>query len=142
MKFLCVACDEPMKLVHTSPPEGGSITALYRCPECAQQTAMLTNPFETQLIRSMGVEIRPGGADAEPGASKCPFSGMIAGLESPADTAESDVAWTDDALDRLSKMPEFIQPMARSGIERFARDEGLAEVTGDVLDRARSHFGM
>ncbi len=142
MKFLCVTCDEPMKLVHTSPPDDGSITALFRCPRCAQQTAMLTNPFETQMVRSLGVRIGPEekGEKAEEGG-KCPFSGMLAGQEA-ASGGDDGPAWTDEALVRLDSMPEFIRPMARSGIERFARDKGYEEIDGGVLDEARTLLGM
>jgi hypothetical protein len=32
----------------------------FRCPECGFRVAMLTNPFETQMVRSLGVKV--GGA--------------------------------------------------------------------------------
>ncbi|MDH3285572.1 MAG: PCP reductase family protein [Acidobacteriota bacterium] len=142
MKFLCVTCDEPMKLVHTSPPDDGSITVLFRCPRCAQQTAMLTNPLETQMVRSLGVRIGPeASGQSSESAGKCPFSGMLSGTEEQA--ADGDgLGWTEEALVRLDSMPEFIRPMARSGIEKFARDKGYREVDGVVLDEARSLLGM
>ena len=34
MKFLCVPCDSPMKLQTVAPPEGGSLSVVYSCPEC------------------------------------------------------------------------------------------------------------
>ena len=33
MKFLCVSCDEAMKLIDAKPPERGSLTIVYRCPK-------------------------------------------------------------------------------------------------------------
>jgi len=65
MKFLCVKCDEPMKLERSEGPEEGSLTVTFGCPQCRQRVAMLTNPFETQLIRSLGVKV---GGRAEPNA--------------------------------------------------------------------------
>ena len=59
MKFLCVPCDSPMKLQTVRPPEGGSLSVVYSCPECGYEMAMLTNPFETQLVQSLGVRIGP-----------------------------------------------------------------------------------
>ena len=59
MKFLCVPCDSPMKLQTVAPPEGGSLSVVYSCPECGYEMAMLTNPFETQLVQSLGVRIGP-----------------------------------------------------------------------------------
>ena len=43
MKFLCVPCDSPMKLQTIAPPEGGSLSVVYSCPECGYEMAMLTN---------------------------------------------------------------------------------------------------
>ena len=34
MKFLCLDCDEPMKLHSTAGPDEGSLTVTFRCPEC------------------------------------------------------------------------------------------------------------
>ena len=45
MKFLCVPCDSPMKLQTVGPPERGSLSVVYSCPECGYEMAMLTNPF-------------------------------------------------------------------------------------------------
>jgi hypothetical protein len=65
MKFLCVPCESAMKLQTVSPPERGSLSVVYSCPECGYEMAMLTNPFETQLVQSLGVRIGPQ-RDAEP----------------------------------------------------------------------------
>ena len=62
MKFLCVPCDSPMKLQTVGAPEGGSLSVVYSCPECGYEMAMLTNPFETQLVQSLGVRIGPDAA--------------------------------------------------------------------------------
>lgn len=137
MKFLCVLCDQAMKLVEVAPPDRGALSVLYECPECANRIAMLTNPMETQLVQSLGVQIGPAG---ETGESKCPFSGMISAPAQPG--ASDDLAWTAMALQRLDNVPEFVRPMARAGIERYARDHGLREVDEQVLDRARDFFGM
>jgi hypothetical protein len=52
------------------------------------------------------------------------------------------VRWTAAAEARLAKIPEFVRPMARTGIERFARDKGIFEVDEQILDEARDFFGM
>jgi proto-chlorophyllide reductase subunit len=137
MKFLCVLCDQPMKLLEVSPPDRGALSVVYECPECAHRIAMLTNPLETQMVTSLGVQIGPGGEKTE---SKCPFSGMIA--SSGAEAPSGELEWTGKALERLDKVPEFVRPMARAGIERYARDKGLRQVDEQVLDQAKSFFGM
>ena len=60
MKFLCIPCDSPMKLQTVGPPEGGSLSVVYSCPECGYEMAMLTNAYETQVVQSLGVRIGPG----------------------------------------------------------------------------------
>ena len=59
MKFLCVPCDTPMKLQNVGPPERGSLSVVYSCPECGYEMAMLTNSYETQVVQSLGVRIGP-----------------------------------------------------------------------------------
>jgi hypothetical protein len=98
-----------MKLQTISPPEGGSLSVVYSCPECGYEMAMLTNPFETQLVQSLGVRIGPEGGMGAPNgagagtaapvrdvrisgddetvrvaaapASRCPFAAMMPAME-------------------------------------------------------------
>jgi hypothetical protein len=138
MKFLCVPCDSPMKLQSVGPPERGSLSVVYSCPECGYEMAMLTNAYETQVVQSLGVRIGP-----DPGASaaagKCPFGAMVPAAEAEVERA---IRWTPAAEARLANIPEFVRPMARVGIEKFARDKGSSEVDEEILDAAREFFGM
>jgi Proto-chlorophyllide reductase 57 kD subunit len=142
MKFLCVPCDSPMTLQTVGPPERGSLSVVYACPECGYEMAMLTNAYETQIVQSLGVRIGPDGGAAQ---SRCPFGAIIPGAEQ-RDTAVpgEDVAvrWTAAAEARLANIPEFVRPMARTGIERFARERGAVEVDERILDAAKDFFGM
>jgi len=173
MKFLCVPCDSPMKLQTVGPPERGSLSVVYTCPECGYEMAMLTNAYETQVVQSLGVRIGPDRLRAE-GASaaaqsatarprrssesevgsagqaeasgeaggKCPFSAMIPGNSEARPDEPIPVRWTAAAEARLANIPEFVRPMARTGIEKFARDKGTLEVNETILDEARDFFGM
>ena len=168
MKFLCVPCDTPMKLQTVGPPERGSLSVVYSCPECGYEMAMLTNAFETQIVQSLGVQIGPeigGGASstgstsaADDGTEKsnltsgtsCPFAAMIPSTEGapggearPGQAGEpTPVRWTAAAEARLAKVPVFVRPMARTGIERFALERGALEVDEKILEAAREFFGM
>jgi len=186
MKFLCVACDQPMKLESVDRTGGGSLTVLYACPVCGQRTAMLTNPLETEMVSSLGVRIGPAPAasppgseapappatlpaasspeasssaadraaapsgpaasvssgGAEPAVSRCPFSGVVRELEEERAAAPAEPAWSAAALARLEGIPDFVRPMARQGIEHYARSNGYAEIDERVLDEARARFGM
>lgn len=137
MKFLCVPCDQPMKLRTTASPQSGTLSVVYTCPACDYEIAMLTNPFETQLVQSLGVKIGPEGKAA---GSGCPFSGMIAESADSRETGE--LTWTPGARARLQNIPEFVRPMATAGIEKLAREQGRTEIDEAVLDEARAFFGM
>jgi hypothetical protein len=147
MKFLCVPCDSPMKLQTVAPPDRGSLSIVYSCPQCGYEIAMLTNAYETQAVQSLGVKIGPAGAAIAETASggKCPFGAMIP----PADTTRTPstgepvtVRWTAAAEARLANIPEFVRPMARTGIERFAQEQGAVEVDEQILNAAKEFFGM
>ena len=66
MKFLCIACDEAMRLTSTAGPDEGSLTVTFSCPACHHRVAMLTNPWETQLVRTLGVKVGGRAAEAAP----------------------------------------------------------------------------
>jgi hypothetical protein len=143
-----------MKLQTVEPPERGSLSVVYSCPECGYEIAMLTNAYETQIVQSLGVKIGPDRAGetapAAEAASKCPFAAMtqtMAGAsgEHQSLTPQSEptsVRWTSAAEARLANIPEFVRPMARTGIEKFARDRGAVEIDEQILDAARDFFGM
>jgi hypothetical protein len=166
MKFLCLDCDQPMKLHSTAGPDEGSLAVTFRCPECGFRVAMLTNPFETQMVRSLGVQVggrtappqpfehlrstlagsRPdafegsGGATGEAGPG-CPFAAAL-GAGAEVAPAPSGVTWHPEAEARLERVPSFIRPMARRSIERYAEGKGYSIVTDAVMDEARAVFGM
>jgi hypothetical protein len=148
MKFLCVPCDSPMKLQSVGPPERGSLSVVYSCPECGYEMAMLTNAYETQVVQSLGVRIGPDGDQRASGTSAeagCPFTAMIPGADAPRPAVAGEptpIRWTAAAEARLANIPEFVRPMARTGIERFAREKGAVEVDEPILDAAREFFGM
>jgi hypothetical protein len=131
-----------MKLQHVAPPERGSLSVVYACPECGYEMAMLTNAYETQVVQSLGVRIGPAEGSAKTG---CPFPAMVSGTEVSSSTEGRDplpIRWTPAAEARLANIPEFVRPMARTGIERFARERGAMEIDETILDAAREFFGM
>ena len=141
MKFLCVSCDEAMNMMDLAPPDRGSLSVVYRCPTCEHEIAMLTNPFETQMVNSLGVKI---GSESQSGSSesKCPFTSIVQEVSDDPSEAISDLSWSPEASLRLDHMPEFARPLAKAGIERFAREQGFGRIDIDVLDRARDSLGM
>jgi hypothetical protein len=67
---------------------------------------------------------------------------MVQDMGSASEIGNGEIAWSSEAAARLENMPEFARPMARSGIEKFAKERGLVQVDLQVLDQAREFFGM
>jgi hypothetical protein len=67
---------------------------------------------------------------------------MIPGNEQAGPSGPMPVRWTAAAEARLANIPEFVRPMARTGIEKFAQERGALEVDEQILDAARDFFGM
>jgi hypothetical protein len=140
-----------MRLTRPPASERGSLTIVYACDACGYEMAMLTNPYETQVVQSLGVRIGPGAA------SGCPLAAALPSSDSPQPQGgesrspnpqplsrgeRGDIVWTAAAEARLQGIPAFVRSMARTGIESFARERGLAEIDEQVMDQARQHFGM
>ena len=140
MKFLCVPCDTPMTLQTVGPPERGSLSIVYACPACGYEMAMLTNAYETQVVQSLGVRIGKADSASSATASSCPFSAMIPSAERAP--ATESIQWTAAAEARLANIPAFVRPMAKTGIEQFAKERGAMEVDEQILDAAREFFNM
>ena len=135
MKFLCVQCDEPMKLKEVrNEREIGSLSVIYECTSCLQEVAMLTNPSETQMINSLGVTISPQEGKAE-GTAKCPFAAMFQGSseKAPSET----IQWNREAEIRLHSIPTVFREVAKKGVEDFAKEKGYEEITVEILEDAK-----
>ena len=75
--------------------------------------------------------------------SRTNASGMRSSLvqDLSPESASGLLAWSPEAAARLESMPEFARPMAKSGIEKFAKERGLARIDLQVLDEASEFFG-
>ena len=82
MKFLCIACDQAMRLAGTAGPESDSLTVTFSCPACGHRIAMLTNPWETQMVRTLGVKV-----GSPPVEAPAPFAAVRASLARQRDGA-------------------------------------------------------
>ncbi len=52
------------------------------------------------------------------------------------------VVWTDDALDRLDRVPSFVRGMVKRIYTDYAREQDIAEITPEIMDRARTDLGL
>jgi len=171
MKFLCVSCDESMKFIGSEGPDEGSLTVTFGCPQCGQRVAMLTNPFETQMVRSLGVKIGGRTVPAKPfeqlrSTLASQRSDLFQGTASERGEAHEPrtegpgcpfaemitgqeeaasggaIRWGPEAEQRIERIPSFIRPMAKKAIERYAIGKGYTIITESVMDEARQALGM
>ncbi len=57
MKFLCLQCDEPMKLTEVQRPGDQTMTVAFECDSCGFEFTLLANPMETQLVHGLDYEL-------------------------------------------------------------------------------------
>jgi hypothetical protein len=145
VKFLCLECDQVMTFAERQLPGDGTLAAVFACPGCRREMALLTNPMETRLVSSLGVKI--GGREV-PEQPLETVRGSLAGgrddvfLESPPESSESRVRWAPEALDRLQRVPSFVRGMVKRIYTDYAKERAIREVTVEVMDRARSDLGL
>jgi hypothetical protein len=101
--------------------------------------------METQLVGSLGVRIGGSERDAEP----MELTRATAVTRDDAFEAAPAVStsafrprWSPDAQERLGQVPRFVRGMVKKIYGDFAAEHGIAEITPDVMDRARTELGL
>ena len=146
MKFLCIDCDTQMAFEDRQQPGDGTFAASFACPRCGRRVAMLANPMETQLVSTLGVEIGGRTLDEQP----LEFTRKaVAGRDDafaedapPAATRGPRPVWSDDAEERLARVPGFVRGMVKKIYSDYARERSIAEITPAIMDRAREELGL
>lgn len=151
MKFLCVDCDRQMTFAERQLPGDGTLAATFKCPTCGRIVALLTNPMETQLVSSLGVEI---GGRTVPEQPLQTVRGMVTtGRDDAFDEGGeprghaagpngTGPAWSVDAQERLARVPNFVRGMVKRIYADYAKERGIAEITPAVMDTARGELGL
>ncbi len=66
MKFVCLTCETYMSFEKVEKPAEGSLGVFFGCPSCGAKFSMVTNPGETQMVSSLGVQLGGRTVAAEP----------------------------------------------------------------------------
>lgn len=56
-------------------------------------------------------------------------------------TTDSDFNWSRDGMAELNKIPGFVRGKVKRNTEKFARDQGIQEITAEVLYAAKEAVG-
>ena len=146
MKFLCIPCDTKMEtqLDGIMPEERTNLAMKFKCKKCGHSIAMLTNKFETEFVSKLGVQM--GGSPTEAtGAPMMVVSGALAEgkeeLKKGAPT-EDNIEWTDEAKQRIQRVPFFVRNMAKKTVLSFAKEKGVTVIDGKLMDEVREKVGM
>jgi hypothetical protein len=145
MKFLCVECDQQMAFEERGLPGDGTLAATFKCPACGRVVAMLTNPMETQLVASLGVEIGGRTVPAQPleTVRRMVATGRDDAFAEDRQPATGNTpSWSPDAQERLTRVPNFVRGMVKRIYVDYAKERGIAEITPAVMDTARAELGL
>jgi len=162
MKFVCMRCEDFMIFQKSENVSEGSMGVMFECPKCGSRFSMVTNPGETSLVHALGVKI--GGrtqapepfeltretlkepAEPQPTAAKsettsggsCPFSAMLSG---GTEQKAAGLIWSAEAEERIQKVPDFLRPMIKAGVESYAAKTGYRVITPAVMDESKNAKG-
>jgi hypothetical protein len=144
MKFLCIPCDVKMETQTEGimPEENANLAMRFKCKKCGHSIAMLTNKFETEFVSKLGVEM--GGATD---VSTSPMAAVSSSLaqakeELKSTNPEDDLIWTEEALERIKRVPFFVRGMAKKTVINFATENGITTIDAKVMDQVREKVGM
>ncbi|MBT5959741.1 MAG: hypothetical protein HOG63_14340 [Nitrospina sp.] len=144
MKFLCIPCDVKMETQTEGimPEENANLAMRFKCKKCGHSIAMLTNKFETEFVSKLGVEM--GGATD---VSKAPMAAVSSSLaqakeELKSTNPEDDLIWTEEAQERIKRVPFFVRGMAKKTVINFAVEKGITTIDAKVMDEVREKVGM
>ncbi len=149
MKFLCIDCDAQMVFEDRQQPGDGTFAAAFRCPTCGRRMALLANPMESQLVGSLGVKI--GGRELDEQPFEMTRAKMVGKPDAFDDTESTETAtaqkpgpvvWSPQAEERLARAPAFVRGMIKRIYAEYARERGIAEITPEVMDSARTDLGL
>lgn len=143
MKFLCIDCDEVMTFAERELPGDGTLAAVFECPDCGREMAMLTNPMETKLVSGLGIEV--GGRTVPDQPLELVRSSVTTGDEQAfADQplTAGTVRWSEAAAERLQGVPGFVRGMVKKIYGEYAVERGIEEITPEIMDRARQDLGL
>jgi hypothetical protein len=157
-------CEAFMLFQKVEKPGEDSLGVMFECPQCGSRFSMVTNPGETALVSALGVKVGGRTTAPEPfeltrgtlkepaidqpaptsastsasGGGSCPFSSVLSSMESGAGVK---VKWSDEALERMERIPEFVRPMVKSGIEAYATKKGYQVITPAVVEESKLAMG-
>jgi len=144
MKFVCMKCETYMNFEKVEKPGEGSLGVFFGCPSCGARFTMVTNPGETQMVSSLGVQLGGRTAAAEPfemtrGGLRAEGSGqaeMANYLEEHY--SEKPAATAAESAEKKSGGCPFSAVVAQMGLGSHSETKGGAaefEWTPDALER-------
>lgn len=128
--------EQPMELTRTSLADGrDEAFDLEASPEQA--------PGPTP---SSGEADAPDGDGPEPAPDSASAAGSDEGRapdtgSGPA-VGQGSVEWSSEAVERLQKVPRFVRGMVKRIYTDYAQERGIARMTPETMDQARSDLGL
>ncbi|HIF03258.1 MAG TPA: hypothetical protein EYQ84_08190, partial [Nitrospinaceae bacterium] len=55
---------------------------------------------------------------------------------------EEDIEWTEEAKQRIQKVPFFVRNMAKKTVLTFAKEKGVTVIDAKLMDEVREKVGM
>ncbi len=126
------AAPEPFELTTGMMKEPAQIKV---APDEAPSPASGFERYAAHAATSGGHQASGASPSGEKSGGSCPFSSMLSGM---AEGKMPELKWAPEAEERMARVPDFVRPMVKMGIEAYARRKGYAVVTPAVIEESKS----
>jgi hypothetical protein len=150
--FRCPKCGRDVAML-TNPLETQLVRALDvkiggKRQKAEPMKATRNSLSSSVIARHVPKDKRELTKQSDADSSGCPFTEIV--NESyekdsnvqPASQQGGHPVWSKEAEERLARIPEMVRPMAKVGVEHYAKEKGYKEITLKVLEEAKDKFGM
>ncbi len=55
--------------------------------------------------------------------------------------ASSELVWTDEAREKVDRIPRFVRGMVMKAVEAYGHRQGRAEITAEILEEVKGFWG-
>ncbi len=98
-------------------------------------------PFSS-MVSQMGGGMPAGMPEMPTGMPEMPKEGSGCPVSMPSSTsAQTELNWSPEAEERIEKIPTFMRPMIKMGVESYAQKNNIAVITPEVMEASKNDKG-
>ena len=100
-------------------------------------------PFSSMVSQMGGGGMPAGMPGMPPGmpTGEMPKADSGCPVSMPASASSATLSWSPEAEERVEKIPTFMRPMIKMGVESYARKNNISVITPEVMEDSKNDKG-